>query len=224
MEPSDITVVVPAHDEEDWLGACLASVSRAAAGVRVPVRVVVVLDGCTDQTAARVHGGVTTVVVDHRNVGAARAAGFAAVPVGEATWFATTDADSRVPETWLAAQLAAARDHDVVVGTVRVDDWSGRGPEVGQAHDRAYAARDGHRHVHGANLGLSAQAYARLGGFAPLPVHEDADLVARADAAGLRIAWSGAAPVVTSARVSHRTPDGFSATLDRLETAGGERI
>jgi hypothetical protein len=41
-------------------------------------------------------------------------------------WLATTDADSRVPGSWLQDQLAfARRGFDAVAGTVRVHDWSG---------------------------------------------------------------------------------------------------
>ena len=44
----EITVVVPAHDEAELIGACLESLDVAAAAVSVPVRVVVVADACTD--------------------------------------------------------------------------------------------------------------------------------------------------------------------------------
>src|SRR5690606_39684918 len=37
---------------------------------------------------------------------------------------------------------------------------------------------DGHPHVHGANLGVSAAAYRAVGGFPPLAAHEDQALVA----------------------------------------------
>jgi hypothetical protein len=52
-----VHVVVPAHDEEELLGACLVSVATAAARLlaEVPgiaVRTTVVLDRCTDGTAA----------------------------------------------------------------------------------------------------------------------------------------------------------------------------
>lgn len=214
---TDVTVVVPAHDEQDWLGGCLTALEAAAAQVDVPVHVVVVLDACDDGTADVVPPGTATVEVAHRNVGAARAAGFAAARRGAGSWFATTDADSRVPADWLVRQLEAAQDHDVYAGTVRVADWAGRAPGTAAAHGAAYSSADGHRHAHGANLGISAAAYDALGGFAPLAVHEDADLLARARGAGLRIAWVGGSPVTTSARVSHRTPGGFSATLDRLD-------
>jgi cellulose synthase/poly-beta-1,6-N-acetylglucosamine synthase-like glycosyltransferase len=75
---------------------------------------------------------------------------------------------------------------------------------------------DGHRHVHGANLGIRASALAGLGGWSPLVSGEDVELAARARDAGLVIRRSGAAPVVTSARLDGRAPDGFAAYLRRL--------
>ncbi|GAB3624277.1 glycosyltransferase family 2 protein [Mariniluteicoccus endophyticus] len=215
--------MVPAHDEEDWLPACLDALREAILVARTVVEVVVVLDACGDRTAALVPSWVRPVSIDRRNVGAARAAGFAAARRTPGTWFATTDADTLVPVDWLGAQLASAADHDVYAGTVRVADWRMRTRGSAEAHDAAYSRRDGHPHVHGASLGISAEAYDRLGGFRALPVHEDVDLVRRAEAAGLRIHRSAAAVVTTSARVSHRAPGGFSATLDALGRTAGTR-
>jgi hypothetical protein len=67
--------------------------------------------------------------------------------------------------------------------------------------------------VHGANLGVSAQAYLRAGGFAPLACSEDVALVEQLQATGARIAWSAAPRVVTSARRASRARGGFGDTL-----------
>ena len=45
-------VVVPAHNEEDLLPACLAALQKAAGQARIPVHLLVVADDCTDGTAA----------------------------------------------------------------------------------------------------------------------------------------------------------------------------
>lgn len=214
-------MVVPAHDEADHLPRCLASIAAAAAAVGVPVDVVVVLDACSDGSAGLLPPGVLGVEVDVRNVGAARAAGFAAARPDAHSWCASTDADCEVPPTWLSEQLLAARTHDVVAGIVEVCDWTGRHPALPPVYDALYGAAlarvDGHRHVHGANLGVSGAVYLAAGGFAALRVHEDVDLVERCTAAGGSVCWSRAAPVVTSARVSQRTPHGFSGHLTSLE-------
>ncbi|MGW7520218.1 hypothetical protein ACWGJ2_32025 [Streptomyces sp. NPDC054796] len=76
-----VAVVVPAHDEEELLSACLESVRRAALhpalrGLRVEA--VVVADSCRDATAGAGRAGGTHVVeADVRSAGAARALGTA---------------------------------------------------------------------------------------------------------------------------------------------------
>ncbi len=217
MRVSDITVVVPAHNEAEEIGACLASLAASAAAVQLPVEVIVVLDACTDQTASVVSGLARTVSIEVRNVGAARAAGFRCARRSAGSWYATTDADSRVPADWLTAQVESAVLHEVFVGTVQVHDWSMRRPGVEPEYERRYVGSAGHRHVHGTSVGMSAQTYWAVGGFAPLPAHEDVALVEACHRAGAAVDWSGQAPVVTSARHSERTPRGFAAYLTDLE-------
>ncbi len=210
-------VVIPAHDEVNTLPGALASVAAAAAEVTADVEVLVVLDACTDGTETAVGPGVATVVVDSHNVGCARLAGFAGQRVAEDIWFATTDADSRVPRNWLSAQsMAAATGADAFVGTITPDDWSGWHPGAATSFAESYTNHDGHRHVHGANLGFRSTAYLAAGGFAPLVEHEDVDLVSRLAAAGVAIAWSAQAPVSTSTRRTGRTPGGFAGALPHL--------
>lgn len=215
-----VVVVVPAHDERNLLPACIDALRVAARRVAVPVQLVVVLDACTDGSADVLGPDVLAVAVDRRNVGAARAAGFSAATLGERTWCATTDADSTVGPTWLVDQLAhAARGSDVVVGTVRVADWGAHPVALRERYEAGYTDADGHRHVHGANLGLSAVAYTRTGGFAPLAVHEDVDLVERAARAGCVLTWAADVVVHTSARTTGRAPDGFAQHLAALAAA-----
>jgi hypothetical protein len=70
-------------------------------------------------------------------------------------------------------------------------------------------------HVHGANLGVRADAYRALGGFDPVPEHEDVRLVARARDRGLRVDATTSLPVVTSGRFAGRTPGGYADHLRR---------
>lgn len=224
-----VVVVVPARDEEQLLPACLTSLVTAAdhPGLGgVPVHLVCVLDSCRDRSAEVVAAsGVRALVVELGNVGAARAAGFEAAlsdlreqPL-ERVWLATTDADSVVPGDWLTRQLQWAADGtDVVVGTVRVADWSGHPPRVLRRFAALYAAdaRGAHRHVHGANLGLRASAYVRVGGVPSLALAEDRALVQACDAAGLPIVRTRDIPVTTSARRVARVRGGFGDLLIAL--------
>ena len=64
-----VGVIVPAHDEQDLLPSCLASVRRAAQALRgMPVHLVVVADACRDRTArvAR-RGGASVVSIDRKS-------------------------------------------------------------------------------------------------------------------------------------------------------------
>ena len=80
-------------------------------------------------------------------------------------------------------------------------------------YDAHYVDRDGHRHVHGANLGVSRTAYLAAGGFRDLIVGEDVALVASLMESGARIAWTAAPRVETSARRQSRACLGFGAFL-----------
>ena len=153
-----------------------------------------------------------------RRVGAVRAAGFIGQGGGCRQWFATTDADSVVPAEWLVEQLRSAERHDVFVGTVVVEDWSPRPVSLRDAFAERHHPGPAHRHVHATNLGVRASVYRAVEGFPDVAAHEDLALVTACEAAGASVDWSAAAPVVTSARRSHRTPTGFSDYLTRLET------
>lgn len=213
--------MVPAHDEEQLLPACLDALREAARHAPLPVDVLVVLDSCRDGTARVAAGaGVDTVAVEARNVGRARAAGVSRIGVGSTTWLACTDADTRVTPDWFAQQIRlAGTGADVVTGVVLVDDWTGWPDTTVSSFRDAYRrdVRGGqHGHVHGANLGLSGSAYRRAGGFRPVPVAEDQALVRAAVDAGLRVVRSTEVRVVTSARRHARAPEGFSAYLRAL--------
>lgn len=226
-----VGVVIPVKNEQTLLPACLHSMLRAACRCPVPVDIVLVLDGCTDASAAvaadfaleytshpRTSLRVRQITVD--NVGRARAEGMEFAIAGadiHGTWLATTDADSTVPPHWLSAQL----DHvstgaSVVIGTVRVSDWGDRSGEL-RARAKASYVVHGHHHVHGANLSFTAAAYRRSGGFQPLSSEEDVALVHAFRAAGETLVWATDLPVDTSARRLARAPDGFAAYLNALE-------
>ncbi len=176
---------------------------------------VVVADDCSDATAAIAGDcGAAVLSVQARNVGTARALGAQLALDAGARWLAFTDADSVVGADWLAVQLEL--DSDAVCGTVAVRDWGSYGAQLQQHHARTYTDADGHQHIHGANLGVSADAYRRAGGFQPLGTSEDVALVAALHNAGARIAWSARPRVETSARRAFRAPLGFGATLLRL--------
>lgn len=213
-----IGVVIPAHNEENHITACLSSILAAAQHPRLeghPVSILVVLDDCSDNTAHLVSAqGVAKLEVCFQNVGKARATGAEALLNTGVQWLAFTDADSVVPQDWLARQIEFKAD--AVCGTVEVDDWTEHGDCVRSRYLELYQFIENHRHIHGANLGLSAEAYRNAGGFQHLAAHEDVHLVADLERIGARIVWTATNPVITSARRDFKCRGGFGEYLTSL--------
>jgi len=213
-----IGVLVPVHNEEQLLGACLSTVLKAARHPGLDgeqVEILAVLDACSDRSEAIATAlGVHTLSVNSRNVGHARGIGASYLLGRGARWLACTDADSLVGEDWLYKQLAFKAE--LVCGTVHVEDWSGHSEDVQALYTATYQDRDGHRHIHGANLGICANAYRRVGGFRPLTAHEDVHLVEDLERSGARIVWTHLNRVVTSSRFDCRAQGGFSDYLKGL--------
>ncbi|SAL40372.1 Glycosyl transferase family 2 [Caballeronia choica] len=208
-------IIIPAHNEAAHIGECVTCARRAANHHQLlgeEVRVIVVLDSCTDDTETIARAlGAEVVQVAARNVGMARAHGAERALALGARWLAFTDADTAVADDWLVRQLDCCAD--AVCGVVGVHDWSPHIAAVREHFGATYTDADGHRHIHGANLGVSAHAYLRAGGFPPLESSEDVALVEALLATGARIEWSAAPRVVTSARTDFRAKKGFGATL-----------
>ncbi|PRA27856.1 glycosyltransferase [Pseudomonas poae] len=214
-----IGILIPVHNEEDLLGECLEAALIAAHHPGLlgeSVQILVVLDSCSDASAAIAETfAVQRLEVQARNVGHTRGVGARHLLGQGARWISCTDADSRVAPDWLVAQLAL--EADAVCGTVTVDAWSeGFDPAAQIRYHQAYQAQEGHRHIHGANLGISAGAYVRAGGFEPLACHEDVQLIRDLERCGALIAWSHSPKVVTSARLEARAQGGFGDYLRSL--------
>lgn len=223
---SSVLVVIPARDEEELLPRCLDALAGSIEDLRdahpsVRIGAVVVADRTTDGTHGIVARSFTAalLVVELGNVGAARRAGIAHLlrPGARAasTWIATTDADSVVPRDWLRTQVdLAIGGADLVVGGVTPEP-QGLSLAQREAWDAFSRLPDPTGDIHGANLGIRASVYRKLGGFGSLVVGEDVDLVTRAVAAGFRAVKATGAPVVTSSRIDARAPDGYASWLHR---------
>jgi len=230
-----VGVVVPARDEEALIGPCIASIRAAVVSAGLPperVHVAVVADGCADTTAAvaaALLGRLGAVIeLGGAGVGAARRAGSAAVlqafaGVDPATiWLISTDADTIVPPSWVTDHLRAADAGAVAVaGVVSVDSFDSHPPCVSrQFHEIYGGAHDDHPHVHGANLGVRADAYLAVGGWPALTSGEDNGLWDALRAAGLPMSSTRTVHVVTSSRTATRATGGFGQWLVELADAG----
>ena len=247
QRPWAVGVVVPARNEGPRVEACLASIVDSLEHLPRSIRahVVLVADACDDETvldAQRVLGrrlhapseSLTThevVSVMVRNVGEARRAGAArlleqlsSTPL-ERIWLMSTDADSRVPVDWVAVHLEAAEDGaTAVAGIVTVDSFDGHPSLTAARFAATYEIRpDGtHPHIHGANLGVRADAYLAAGGWSSLRTGEDHCLWNRIRAHGFVTASTARSFVTTSGRRHGRAPDGFAGALRALVPERGQ--
>lgn len=220
-----VVVVIPARDEAATLLACLDAVDRAIARLRVArpwiaARTVVVAHRSGDATAALAREHAHVIELGAGDVGLARAVGtdealrLTSRPAGS-TWLAMTDADTIVPEHWLEVQVELADDGaDVVVGTVTPDSTDFDAEQYAEWR-RTHLPGRPNGHVHGANLGVRGDAYRASGGFLPIAVGEDVDLVERLIAAGAHIVASDDVDVLTSSRRSGRAAGGYAEWLHR---------
>lgn len=227
MSLSILHVVVPAHNEQAHVAACLDSLGVAIAGVRethptMIVRLTLVLDRCDDDTAAVVARSTTpvdVVTIEAGCVGAARAAGVARaahLAVGtppDSVWIANTDADCEVPSMWLLDHVNRSAEADLVTGAVRLKNDEQDNVVIEEWRRRHQNMR---WHLYGANLGVRLSTYLEAGGFPNLPESEDVALVRAITEMGA--ARTGGAWVTTSARRRGRTPGGFAGYLRRLES------
>ncbi|MFF2031021.1 glycosyltransferase [Arthrobacter sp. NPDC058192] len=240
-----VAVVMPAHNEEEHLGPALQALQQSADALRrvrpdVVVRATVVLDSCTDGSAAIAAGyaaadpRISVLAVGYRSAGASRAAGVRAAGIGITrrpgqrwspspwagrTWLANTDADSRVPENWLVRQLEFAEaGADAVLGSVEPDP-AGMDPELLRRWREHHPFHEDHPHIYGANFGVRASAYLAAGGFARITSEEDRALVHGLRSRAFTVTATDSTRVMTSGRTLARAPHGFGAYLRALGRA-----
>ena len=213
-----IGIVIPAHDEEEYLSACLQAVQNAILQLHpVVVEVVVVLDNCSDHSLSIVQQHhVNWLACNYGCVGQARDLGIRHLIAQGATWIACTDADSCVDLHWLQYQMHH-QPTDAICGTVSLDKINHLSINAQRRYFEHYQDRMGHQHIHGANLSFSAQVYIEVGGFEPRSCHEDVAFVQKLIQSQYNIVWSNLVRVTTSSRLSARAPQGLSHFLTQLE-------
>jgi glucosyl-3-phosphoglycerate synthase len=230
-------VVIPARDEQERIAGCLEAL--AAQRLSGGFEIVLVLDGCTDATAAvaretaeRAGLVLHAIPGPGRGTGPARRAGMdlaarrllaAGRPDG---LIASTDADTRVAPDWLARQLDHVAGGALAIGgLIELDagELAQLGPEVAvrraaDAQRRLAAVRvldpaAEHHHFAGASLGITAAAYLAVGGIEPLVALEDEAFAHRLRERRVAIVRPADVRVRTSARTAGRAARGLSADL-----------
>jgi len=102
-----ISFIIPAHNEERWIGKCLGSIQATMEKVAEPYEVVVVDDASRDSTRQIAEQmGARTLQMALRKISAVRNAG-ARAATGDIFFF--VDADTQINEQAVSAALSALR-------------------------------------------------------------------------------------------------------------------
>ena len=107
-----VLVVIAAYNEEGGIGGVLDNLPKQCCGL--PVDVLVVIDGCTDETArvAAEHGAYTCVAPTNRGQGAALRLGYHMAAIGGADYVITTDADGQYENAEMPMLLRPLMDDE----------------------------------------------------------------------------------------------------------------
>jgi hypothetical protein len=249
-------VAVPAHNEAACIADCLAALAlqRDEAGAPMAqgsLEILVFANNCSDDTASVVRKvsqsspHPVTVIEDNMpagqlNAGWARkrAMDLAAIRLAKAApiqgIILTTDADSRVAPTWLAATMrefengvdcvagyidAVAAEYIALGGAFltrgRLEDTYLRylAEICARCDPRPHDPWPNHHVSSGASLAVTLAAYAAIGGLPPRPVGEDSALTDALDRAGFRVRHSMDVYVSTSCRLEGRATGGAAETM-----------
>jgi len=111
----DLSVVIPAHNEENAVRQTVEDVRRVLSKLPIDFDIIVVDDGSTDGTleAAKASGARVIHAAQNAGYGATLKKGIAA---GNSRYVAILDADGTYPPEQLPAMLEMARSADMVVG------------------------------------------------------------------------------------------------------------
>ena len=238
-----VTVVVPARNEEELIGACLEALGQQESVAPDEYEVVLVLDDCTDSTELRAreishaYPDLRLHLLDGPGKGAghARRAGMEIachrlLELGKPSGLiASTDADTVVAPDWLSTQLEhAVRGARAIGGRIELAEeeslpesvtrWrsergTARHQDLLAENDEVSTNVIEHWQFSGASLSLTAEAYAEIGGLEPLTALEDEYLERVLRQRGVPIERPLAVKVRTSARRNGRAERGLAQDL-----------
>lgn len=239
------SVVVPARDEQELIGACLRALAAQTGVAPQDYEVLLVLDRCTDETEARArevaaaHPGLRLYFLEGpgQGSGLARRVGMEAACArllatrGPDGLICSTDADTVVAPDWLVTQLRAVEAGAKAIGG-RIDlggaetlppgvlRWHAENGRMRHEKLLSNPNRSGtaeHWQFSGASLALTAGTYRNVGGLRPLESLEDEHLEEVLRENGVPIEHLLSVRVTTSSRLNGRASRGLSHDLSRAD-------
>jgi Glycosyl transferase family 2 len=268
----EVCVIVPVRNEAKLLEACLNALAYQVDFKGQPIdpnryEVILLANNCNDDSAAIAHhfsqqhpdfrlhvvertlppheayiGRVRQILMDEAYTRLARL-GLAGLG-SKCGIIASTDGDTKVSSTWIAAtQLEISRGADAVGGRITADVAScdALDPFVKMRYLRgdyyhqliveleSYLDLNPHdrwpRHAqhYGASLAVTAQMYQKAGGMPATRTPEDVAFYRALLRAGARFRHSPLVKVSTSARQTVRIEQGFAAQLNKWEALGEQQ-
>ena len=252
--PGPAVVCIPARNEAERLPRLLrALAAQDGFSAAAPLKVVVVVNNCTDGTVEAVRalegaGALDTLSLRlieatfpaaEAHVGTARRRALDAgadwlesegAPAGA---LLTTDADARLAPGWVAANLRALEQAEIVGGRLVIDDEGAADSSLAAFHARVERYWSGVRALEdaldppphdpaprhgdhtGGSLALRASLYRAVGGLPALSRGEDNALVGAVQRAGGRLRHCPDVSVLVSARTAGRAEGGMATEMLR---------
>lgn len=242
-----VVVAIPVRDEEERIGACLAAIGAQVG--RQADDIVLLVNNTTDRSVAvarkeplpagtRLHIREVTLPPRRANAGHTRglAMSLAADLAGDDGVIITTDADGRVDDDWVEANIAAiCRGADAVAGWVDLDpaEWA-KIPMALHEDDARECAYDllcdeiharldpdpndpwpRHTQASGASIGVTVRAFRAVGGVPAVASGEDRAFLAALRRIDAVIRHDLACHVAVSGRLIGRAPGGMADTIRR---------
>lgn len=255
----EVCVIVPVRDEAQHLEATLSALTNQVDLTGKPFdknryEIIVLANNCTDNSAkiardfARTHPNLLLHLVEMTiKSGRAHIGWVRKLLMDEACRrfksigrnlgvIASTDGDTQVSSTWIAATLAEIQNGaDAVGGRIitnsrernkldkntrlyylRYQRYGYLTSQLEACLDPYFESLPRHHHHYGASFAVTAQMYARIGGLPPLRSSEDVALYNALMRIDARFRHSLQVRVITSARSIGRAEAGLSARFSKL--------
>lgn len=182
---AEISVIIPAHNEERHIGAVLRAILPLSSILNVELIVVDV--NSTDNTKSIARSlGASVISVDQASPGHARNIG---VSASTSELLAFVDGDVVVTQNWINAVVDLVKCSDAFGGALRGAPYMIR--EDGGWLEKHWFSLDGQRlpgYINGGNILIAREDFNRLGGFDEcLDTGEDVDFSLRARTVGLEV-------------------------------------